>query len=218
MTSAVCNTEIIWKFQERCTIFCKSLIFFTLLLINLTVILQKREVLCLVEWFVAFNINVRISSPHRSSEKNCGESSKETLMIKSSWNIRLCCRCFLEYFMKNFLVPMWIEHAHSKPCQTFIVKLFGYLAVNDFHEKFLNIWDALRNLVPSVQLKRREKHPWMSVKFSKDAGWIIYFSHFLNWIYGTKSRIGSHMFNLLMVPNTILVYHYSICHGSAKIK
>ena len=32
------------------------------------------------------------------------------------------------------------------------------------------ICDALRNLVPFVQFKKREKHPWRSVTFSKVAG------------------------------------------------
>ena len=32
------------------------------------------------------------------------------------------------------------------------------------------ICDALRDLVPFVQFKKREKHPWRSVNFSKDAG------------------------------------------------
>ena len=30
--------------------------------------------------------------------------------------------------------------------------------------------DALRDLVPFVQFKKREKHPWRSVTFSKVAG------------------------------------------------
>ena len=30
--------------------------------------------------------------------------------------------------------------------------------------------DAFRNLVPFVQLKKREKHPWRSVTLSKVAG------------------------------------------------
>ena len=33
-----------------------------------------------------------------------------------------------------------------------------------------NICDALRDLVAYVQFKKREKHPWMSVNFSKVAG------------------------------------------------
>ena len=28
-----------------------------------------------------------------------------------------------------------------------------------------NIWNALRNLVPFIQFKKREKHPWRSVTF-----------------------------------------------------
>ena len=35
---------------------------------------------------------------------------------------------------------------------------------------FRNICDALDDLVPFVQFKNREKHPWMSVAFNKVAG------------------------------------------------
>ena len=31
--------------------------------------------------------------------------------------------------------------------------------------------DALRDLVAFVQFKKREKHPWRSVNFSKNAGY-----------------------------------------------
>ena len=54
--------------------------------------------------------------------------------------------------------------------------------------------DALHNLVVSVQFKKLEKHPWMSVTFNKIAGLLKvtphhgYFSHFLNCTNGTKSR------------------------------
>ena len=34
----------------------------------------------------------------------------------------------------------------------------------------VNNCDALRNLIPFVQFKKREKHPWRSVNFSKVAG------------------------------------------------
>ena len=37
--------------------------------------------------------------------------------------------------------------------------------------KWMNsLCGALRDLVPFVQLKKREKHPWRSVNFSKVAG------------------------------------------------
>ena len=32
------------------------------------------------------------------------------------------------------------------------------------------ICDALRDLVPFIQIKKREKHPWRAVTFSKVAG------------------------------------------------
>ena len=34
----------------------------------------------------------------------------------------------------------------------------------------IEICDTLRDLVPFVQFKKREKHPWRSVNFSKVAG------------------------------------------------
>ena len=42
---------------------------------------------------------------------------------------------------------------------------------NNFSHFFaMAICDALRDLVPSVQFKKREKNPWRSVNFSKVAG------------------------------------------------
>ena len=41
---------------------------------------------------------------------------------------------------------------------------------NNSNSKLLNISDALRDLVPFAQLKKREKHPWRSVIFSKVVG------------------------------------------------
>ena len=51
------------------------------------------------------------------------------------------------------------------------------------------ICEAFREFVPFVQFKKREKHPWRSVTFSKVAG----FSRFLNCTNGTKSRNVPHM-------------------------
>ena len=36
-----------------------------------------------------------------------------------------------------------------------------------------HICDALRDLVPFVQFKKREKHPWRSVTFRKVAGFSL---------------------------------------------
>ena len=37
-----------------------------------------------------------------------------------------------------------------------------------------NVYDALRDLVSFAQFKKREKHPWRSVTFSKVAGWVFF--------------------------------------------
>ena len=54
-------------------------------------------------------------------------------------------------------------------------------------KKPIDICSALRDLVPFVQIKKIEKHPWRSVNFSKVAG-LKRFSRFLNCTNGTKSR------------------------------
>ena len=56
--------------------------------------------------------------------------------------------------------------------------------------------DVLRNLVPFVQFKKREKHSWRSVNFSKVAGLKLTlvhdcFSRCLNCTSGTNSRNAS---------------------------
>ena len=63
---------------------------------------------------------------------------------------------------------------------------------------------ALRDLVPFVQFKKRDKHPWKSVNFNKVAGFkpatllkltLLHgsFSRFLNCTNGIKSRNAPHM-------------------------
>ena len=62
-----------------------------------------------------------------------------------------------------------------------------------------SICNALHDLVPFVQFKKREKNPWRSVNFSNVAGLkpatllkltLLHrcFSHFLNCTYDIKSR------------------------------
>ena len=56
---------------------------------------------------------------------------------------------------------------------------------------------ALRDLVPFVQFKKRENHPWKSVNFKPATLLKLtllhgYFSRFLNRTNGTKSRNTPH--------------------------
>ena len=53
--------------------------------------------------------------------------------------------------------------------------------IRDRLQILLLICGAMRDLVPVVQFKKREKHPWKS------------FSHFLNCTNGTKLRNASHI-------------------------
>ena len=45
--------------------------------------------------------------------------------------------------------------------------------IHDKIPSVINVCDALRDLVAFVQFKKREKHPWRSVNFSKVAGFSI---------------------------------------------
>ena len=68
-----------------------------------------------------------------------------------------------------------------------------------------NVSDALRDLVPFVQFKKREKHPWRSVTFSKVAGFSsktnfaieripLLHSHLGGW-ESIKTRTGANKIN-----------------------
>ena len=48
------------------------------------------------------------------------------------------------------------------------------MILRSLHEDFSMIFYALRDdLVPFVQFKKREKHPWRNVNFSKVAGFSL---------------------------------------------
>ena len=59
------------------------------------------------------------------------------------------------------------------------------------------ICDALRDLVPFVQFKKREKHPWRSVNFRLKLTLLHRCcSRFLNCTIGTKSRNAPNIINI----------------------
>ena len=74
------------------------------------------------------------------------------------------------------------------------------------------ICHPLRDLLPFVQFKKREKHPWRSVNFSKVRDFSLNTPHslqltllhecflrFLNCTNGTKSRNASHISKVIGV-------------------
>ena len=69
--------------------------------------------------------------------------------------------------------------------------------------------DALRDLLPFVQFKKREKHTWRSVTFKAATSLKVTplhgcFSRFLNWTNDTKSRNASlySIYQVLKSPHT----------------
>ena len=53
------------------------------------------------------------------------------------------------------------------------------------------IFDALRDLVPFVQFKKREKHPWRSVTFTKSSTppWVFFtFLKLYKWYQIAQNR------------------------------
>ena len=66
------------------------------------------------------------------------------------------------------------------------------------HNRCSHISDVLRDLVPFVQVKKREKHPWRSVTFKPTTLLKVTplhgcFSRILNYTNGTKSHNISHL-------------------------
>ena len=86
---------------------------------------------------------------------------------------------------------------------TFALTIASHV-VKNYLKIIAKICGALRDLVPFVQFKKREKHPWKSVNFSKIAGFepatllkltFLHgcFSGFLNCTNGTKLRNAPHI-------------------------
>ena len=65
--------------------------------------------------------------------------------------------------MKNKL-HLYVEGHVEKKC---VYKSDIEWPCENLSEKILSMCDALRDLVPFVQFKKREKHPWRSVTYSK---------------------------------------------------
>ena len=89
------------------------------------------------------------------------------------------CRCSSSYgqTLCGYIWDAWCIYS----CLTFLT------ANNETVTHYLEIiCGALRDLVPFVQFKKREKHPWRSIT--------LCFSRFLNCTNGTESRITSQIF------------------------
>ena len=84
-------------------------------------------------------------------------------------------------------------------CINFIISIAQQNAFTGLFVQFIQICDGLRDLVSFVHFKKREKHPWRNVTFTKVADFhpatllkvtFVHgcFSRFLNCTNDTKSR------------------------------
>ena len=103
----------------------------------------------------------------------------------------MCLPKFIDSSMQRTVVSSGSQLSLSKE------SLLCLNSKNEFFLKKCNVehlkkCDALRDLVPFVQFKKREKHPWRSVTFSTTLLRVTLlhgcFSRFLNCKNGTKSR------------------------------
>ena len=87
--------------------------------------------------------------------------------------------------------------------QTFLrndyLELLMVCMCENYYFPICTIYDALRDFVPFLQFKKREKHSWRSVNFSKVATLLKLtllherFSRFLHCTNGTKTRNAPHI-------------------------
>ena len=92
-----------------------------------------------------------------------------------------------------------------------------------FHK---TICGALRDFGPCTQFKKREKHLWKSVTFSKHPATLLkvtllhgYISRFLNYTIGTKSRKAPHIESKrkLFCENPADIYLFKVNNGNIRI-
>ena len=97
---------------------------------------------------------------------------------------------------KMLLSPHWRSFLFLIERHFTLREYYVVLESNVYRKK--NNCDALRNLLPFVRFKKREKQPWKSVIFKPVTLLKItllhgYFSRFLNFTNSTKSRNASHI-------------------------
>ena len=97
-----------------------------------------------------------------------------------------------------------------------------------WQEKGLHLQNVRKDLVPFVQFKKCEKHPWKSISFSTAAGFSLQlfqkwpssmgvFRVFWNCTNGTKSREVSHIL-IKMFLKTTLVFPIWVCYTVGYIE
>ena len=113
--------------------------------------------------FILWNILWNATEMHKWILCYFGRYSDHTVMITEpyqTWVSRSITKRRLSFSFFRWLINF------STPRIPFHV----FFCIKKLSEELYSNCDALRNLVPLVQFKKREKHPWRNVSFSKVAG------------------------------------------------
>ena len=133
-----------------------------------------------VYWILTINSSKRDSIPLQILNSNCFADFLQSILWGFIWGFSL----------ELLNLQLKVLTTHYWPMFPFYPIFFQGVWNRSIGHK----WDALHELVPFVQFKKRERHPWRNVTFSKVAGWLKVtllhgsFSRFLNCTDGTKSR------------------------------
>ena len=71
---------------------------------------------------------------------------------------------------------------------------------------YLFVYNALRDLVPFVQFRKREKNPWRSVAFSKLSGLSLLTLLKVTLLHGNFSRFLNHIYKWYQIVKVFSVY------------
>ena len=87
------------------------------------------------------------------------------------------------FFVKKETVSIQFQRFNSNMIQQYLI------IVKKPHWEIMFSCGTLHDLVPFVQFKKREKHPWRSVTFSKVAGWSFSFFFHISWFAENSNEL-----------------------------
>ena len=95
---------------------------------------------------------------------------------------------FLCIFVFDYMLLSPINSAYPPPDSLVMKFLLRTILIFSILLRFNWHCDALRNLVPFVQFKKCETHPWRSATFNKVADWSCN-SNTPPWVFSTSSKL-----------------------------
>ena len=120
-------------------------------------------------WICWINSVYDIEDSVRSSIKLLRKSTIATVLPK----IKKKLIAYIRHIM-----TLWIHSVNPfLNIQICFQEILYIKSFKNFHSeiiRIISIWDPLCDLVPLVQFKKREKHPWRNLSFSKVVDWNVW--------------------------------------------